>query len=302
MHLALLTALAAALAGCGGEAQPPAGSDGAGREPPSAGTPRVFVSILPQADFVERLAGGRVRVEVLVRPGQTPETYSPTPRQMARLAEARVFFTAGVPFEEALIPRIRASMKNLTVVDTLEGLRLREMEGEHEHAAGDHHHGDKDPHVWLDPLLVRRQAETIRDALIALDPAGAGEYRANCAKLQEDLETLHAELTAALAPLRGREILVFHPAYGYFCAAYGLKQTAVEVEGKAPGARQLAAIIERARAGGVKAIFVQPQFSQKTAATVASGIGASLVTMDPLARDYFANMRQMARRVGEALK
>jgi zinc transport system substrate-binding protein len=277
--------------------------DGGGRA--TDGRLPVFVSILPQAFFVERVGGDRVRVDVLVQPGQSPATYSPTPRQLADLARARALFSAGVPFEAGLLPRVRASLPGLRVVDTLSGIEVRTMAAGHQcdgHGDHRHDHGAGDPHVWLDPMLVKRQARTIRDALGELDPKGQAGFEANCAAFEKELDALHAELTAALAPLRGREIFVFHPAYGYFCAAYGLKQVAVEVEGKAPGARQLARLIDSAQQRGVRVIFVQPQFSRKSARSVAAAIGGAVVDMDPLARDYLANMREMASRIKAALK
>ena len=296
--LIALTALAAC--GCG---------DGDRR--PADGRLRVFVSILPQAHFVEKVGGDRVSVEVLVEPGQSPATYSPSPQQMARLADSQVLFSAGVPFENALLPRIRASIPGLKIVDTLSGIRVRTMVAEHKRSGhGDHGHdhghvhreGERDPHVWLDPRLVSKQARTIRDALSRLDPEGREAFDANCTAFQKELDALHAELAATLAPLKGREIFVFHPAYGYFCEAYGLKQTAVELEGKAPNARELAALIESAKKSNVKVIFVQPQFSTRSAASVARSIGGAVVPMGPLARDYVRNMRDMAARIKAALK
>jgi zinc transport system substrate-binding protein len=94
---------------------------------------------------------------------------------------------------------------------------------------------------------------------------------------------------------------VYHPAFGYFADAYGLKQVPVEVEGKEPSARQLAAFIERAKAAGAKVIFVQPQFSTKSAEAVARSIGGAVVPMDPLATDYLANLERTAEKTAEAL-
>jgi zinc transport system substrate-binding protein len=285
----LLAALGLLAAGCGnGSAPSPDGKPG---------KLKVFVSILPLAYFVERVGGQRVEVDVLVRPGQSPATYSPTPGQMAKLGGARALFVVGVPFEAALLPRIRSNMKRLRIVDTRKGIKLREADGD-----ADHDHGKHDPHVWLSPPLARQQVTTIAAALSALDPAGKDEYERNRARFAGELDALHAELSAALAPLKGKEIFVFHPSYGYFCAAYGLKQVAVEFEGKSPSPRHLAELIKEARKRGVKVIFAQPQFSQKSAGTVAKAIGGAVVIMDPLARDYMKNMRDMAASVKKALK
>ncbi len=274
---------------------------------PADGRIRTFVSILPHACFVEKIGGDRVRVRVLVEPGQSPATYSPTPQQVARLAESQLLFSAGVPFEESLLPKIRSSLPKLKIIDTLAGIETRTMlvehkcsgKGDHDHT---HHKGEKDPHVWLSPLLVKKQARTICNALSELDPEKKGTFEANCTAVEKELDALHAELTATLAPLKGREVFVFHPAYGYFCEAYGLKQTAVEVEGKAPSAKQLAELIDSAKKRNVKVIFVQPQFSTRSAKSVAGAIGGAVVPMDPLARNYLKNMKDMAAKVKKALK
>jgi len=105
-------------------------------------------------------------------------------------------------------------------------------------------------------------------------------------------------VTADLAHPR---FLVFHPAFGYFASAYGLRQVAIEEEGKAPGPARLAAVIEAAKADGIKVVFVEPQFSSSAARTIASAIGGEVVVIDPLAADWPAGMQAIARAFGEAL-
>jgi zinc transport system substrate-binding protein len=267
---------------------------GAAAQAPEQGI-RVFVSILPQVTFVKEVGGDRVIVEALVRPGQDPHTFEPTGQQMARLARAAVFFRIGVPFENALIPRIQGSTRNLLIVDTQAGIPLRPLNEEAEHGEG-----GPDPHTWMSPLLVKRQAQTIRDALAELDPAGKQSYQANYERFAAELEALHQEIAAALAPFRGKDLFVYHAAYGYFADEFGLRQVAVEIGGAQPSARQLAGLIDRARQEGVKVIFVQPQFSPKGAETLAESIGGAVVPLDPLAEDYLGNMREMTRRIRQA--
>ncbi|MCJ7602600.1 MAG: zinc ABC transporter substrate-binding protein [Desulfobulbaceae bacterium] len=261
----------------------------------------VFVSILPQAFFVEKIGGERVEVDVLVQPGQSPHTYAPTPRQMGRLAEARVYFRIGVAFENAFIPKLENSMPGVPIVDTRQGIDLGKITG---HDGEDNHddHGEElDPHIWLDPLLVKKQAEIIKDTLAQLDPDGQPLYEKNFAAFITDLDALHARLTKALAPLYGKSFFVFHPAFGYFAKAYGLKQIAVQTGGNAPSARHLASLIESAKKNGVRVLFVQPQFSQKSAETVARAINGVVVALDPLAGDYFTNMARIAEALEKAL-
>jgi len=279
---------------------------------PPPGPIRVAVSILPQAYFVERVGGSRVQVQVLVGPGQSPHAFEPTPRQLEDLSRAQVYFRVGIDFEEALVPRIEQMFRSVRIVDTRKDIPLRTMTAaethadpgrdEHAHEPGEPRAGRPDPHIWLNPLYVKTQAETICDALGKLDPAQADEFRKNLAAFQADLDRVHAQIADTLAPLRGREIFVFHPAFGYFTDAYGLKQVPVEIEGKEPTARELTRLIGRARAAGVKVIFVQPQFSPKSAAAVAETIGGAVVPMDDLPRDYLKNLEDMAAKVRAAVE
>jgi len=285
-----------------------------GEEENGQGPLSVFVSILPQAFFVERIAGQRVRVEVMVKPGQDPHTFEPTPKQMARLAEADVFFRIGVEFENTLMPRIESTMKGLTVVDCREGIRLRQMDA-HEHDAeeqeaeeyaGEGHLGGEqegtDPHVWLSVRNAIRIAATIHEALVRLDPEGRDIYDRGYGQLVEELEALDRRIAEILAPVKGEPFFVFHPSFGYFADEYGLEQIAVETGGAEPSARQLARLIEEAGSSDVRVIFIQPQFSHKSAGTIAAEIGAAVVPIDPLARDYIENLEKMARAVEEGLR
>jgi len=275
------------------------------------GTLSIFVSILPQAYFVERIGAERVTVEVMVKPGQDPHTFEPTPQQMARLAEADVFFRIGVEFENTLIPRIQSTMKELVVVDCREGIRLRQMEahgvdGEEQEKVGAGHeegeHEGTDPHIWLSVRNAILLSGTMHEALVRLDPEGKEIYDRGYRGLVKDLEALDRRIARILEPVKGEPLFVFHPSFGYFADDYGLKQIAVETGGAEPSARQLARLIAEAESSGVRVIFVQPQFSRKSAETIASEIGATVVPIDPLARDYIDNLEKMARAVEEGLR
>jgi zinc transport system substrate-binding protein len=258
----------------------------------------VFVSILPQAYFVERVGGDLVDVEVLVGSGHSPATYEPTPRQMVRLSNARLFFTSGVPFEKHLISRIGVTVGNISVVDIngtpIELGGLGEPAGDSSHDHGIHGHGDLDPHIWLDPNLVKLHAVSICGVLASADPEHSEFYEQNLMAFQADLDTLDRRISERLAPFRGRSFYVFHPAFGHFAKAYGLHQVAIEEDGKEPSARRLADLIDQADRDNVRVIIVQEQFSTSQAEAIAEAVGARIVKLDPLARDYLANMESIA--------
>ncbi len=262
----------------------------------------VFVSIQPQAFVVERIGGERVTVSVLVPPGRNPATFCPSPVKMARLSRSKIFFRVGVPFEEAILPKIENAGDNLRIVDTRHGISLRKMTHAAVGTSAGKKEGGRDPHFWLNPLLVKKQAQTVTNALCRADPDHCREYRANCRALEKDLDALHRRIKAILKPVRGEPFFVFHPAFGYFADAYGLRQLAVEVEGKAPRGRQLAELIRLAGEKQGRVIFVQPQFDAAAAEKIAQAIDGKVVSLNPLAKNYMKNLEQMAIKIKKALK
>ena len=263
--------------------------------------PLVFVSVLPLAWFVEQVGGEHVVVESLVGPGQNPAVYDPTPRQITRLAGADLFVRVGVPYETGWMPRLVTVNPAMRVIDARDDLPLLPLPL-HDHGTAGGSRNDVDPHVWTDPRLGIRIAARIRDALAGIDPAGAARYAANFDALSMQLEALDAEIRQRLSGIGHRTFLVFHPALGYYAAAYGLHQVAIEQLGKEPGPQALAGVIELARGENIRAILVQRQFSTKSAEAVAAALGARVAVVDPLAGDYPAGLRQVTDVLAEALR
>jgi len=266
---------------------------------------RVVVSVLPLKTFVERVGRDRVQVDVMVPPGRSPATYDPSPRQVATLVDADLYVRVGVPFEAAWMRRFQGANPALSVLDLRDGINLRPLPAHH-HAA----HGElasqaahaeagssgeaMDSHLWTSPRLVRVMARHIAERLAELDPSHAKDYAANQRAFDAELAALDRWLTERLANLDDRRFLVFHPAWGYFAADYRLEQVPIEHEGKAPGARRLAALVDQARDAGIRVVFVQPQFDRRAAEQLAKAIGGKVVVIDPLSADYIANMRRVA--------
>ena len=253
----------------------------------------VFVSIPPQAFLVESLAGDSVEVAVLLPPGASPATYEPTPKQMAALDRSQLYLQIGAPFEAPVLAKISELMPDLRVVDCRAGVELVPIEGD----GHGHGFGLLDPHIWLDPHRMKTIAATTAEALQALLPDESPAIEQRLAALLEAIDATDARVGRALAPLAGHTLLVFHPAYGYFTRRYGLVQRAVEVDGKAPSARRLAMVVDDLQQQSVTALFVQPQFSRSAAERVANALDCELVVLDPLARNYLANLETMADRI-----
>jgi zinc transport system substrate-binding protein len=274
----------------------------------SAGTDavRAFVSIAPQKYFVERIGGGRVAVSVLVPSGADPHTYEPKPQQMAGLARSDVYFSIGIDFERVWLKRIAGTHPQMRIVPTDAGIEKILMPG-HRHspkkaggrAKDQHHHhkGSADPHVWLAPAPVKIQAGHIRDALISIDPHNRMLYQANYEGFLKEINGLDAEIKAMFSGREGMPFLVFHPSWGYFAQAFGIEQVPIEIEGKDPKPAQLQTIIKRARERRIRVVFVQPQFSAKSAEMISRAIDGRVVYVDPLAEEWSLNMRAVARKL-----
>lgn len=274
----------------------------------------VFADIGPVANLAREIGGQRVEVSVLVPPGRDPHTFEPTPRQMAKLSAARLFLNLDLPFARRMLLKLKSANPKLQVVEVSAGIKRipLESEGEEHVVERDHepksrethgHHGEElDPHIWLDPQHAAKMAENLAQAFSQADPPGRDFYQANLKRVQVRLTALNLELRKILKPYHGREFFVFHPALGYLAQAYGLKQVAVQAGGKEPGAKRLARLIQRAKDKGVRIIFVEPQFPQDTAQTLARAISGAVVVVDPLAQDFPANLESLAENLAQALK
>jgi len=273
----------------------------------------IFVSVLPQKYFVERIAGDRAQVHVMVLPGHNPATYEPTPSQMKDISKADIYFRIGVPFEETWMKKIVQLNPGLLIIDTREGVPLRPMdsfitlqekmhsgharENQEEH---DHSH-QMDPHIWLSPELVKIQAQTICNTLQKFDTANSDYYNKNLQIFLEDLTSLQQYFNEHLSHLKHKDFLVFHPSWGYLADEFVMTQIPIQIEGKSPTPKQLAEIIGFAHKKNIRIVFVQAQFSTSAAQTVAQAIGGKVESIDPLAEDYLENMRTIADTFREVL-
>lgn len=271
--------------------------------------PTVFVSILPQKFIVQQISGDRLNVEVMVRPGASPATYEPKASQMRKLAAAQAYFAIGVPFENGWLGKISGVNAAMRIVHTDEAItKLAMAKHLHDDRASQHHtdrsDGDTglDPHIWLSPSLVKKQALVTAVVLGKMFPLEAHFFQQNLEIFLGRIDILHSELEHILKDQEGAEFMVFHPSWGYFARDYGLHQVAIEIEGKNPKPAQLSELIEHARERNIRILFAQPQFSAKSARVIAREIGGQVILIDPLAEDWLANMHQVAKTFSTNLK
>lgn len=283
-----------------------------GARPPAGGPEHlsVAVSVPPQAYFVERIGGRRVKAEVMVPTGQSHVDYPLSPRQMAALSNADLYVLVGHPsfaFETRYVAPFLDRHPEIRTVDMAHGMELIEEdvhgeahEAESAEPAEQHGEGPGDPHVWVAPGEVEVAARNIAAALVARDPAHRAEYEANLAAFLADIRSLDGRIRACLARGRSRSFMVYHPSWGYLARQYGLTQIAIESEGKEPSARRLIGLIEKARREDVRVLFVQGGFPRQSARVIADAVGGRVVTADPQEYDWMANLERVACVFAEA--
>jgi zinc transport system substrate-binding protein len=267
------------------------------------------VSILPQAYFVERIAGDLVDVNVMVGPGEEPHTFEPKPEQMKALNNSLAFFSIGIEYEDNWIPKFSDVNPDLLIVDSTAGIQRIEMLTGHSHEEEsevmeeDHDHDhNMDPHVWLSPANGKIIAENIFLTLADLLPVHKQTFNENFQALISDIDALDAAITQSLDSIEQRTFMVFHPAWGYFAAQYNLEQVAVQVGGQDPSPVELSELVKLARKEGIRFIFIQPTFSANSVEALSVEIGAEIALVDPLARNWLENLENVAQAFSAALK
>lgn len=264
--------------------------------PPAAPqeTPLVLVTVAPHRYLVKRIAGGTVDVEVIVPPTANVHTFEPSPKQMLRAGRAEIWFRIGEFFEAQLAQVLKSHHPSLTLVDLRQNLDL--IYADDAHATCCHHEGGADLHFWLSPKQLMIQARNVASQLSARYPEHAAAYEQALQSHLRELEELDKQLALLFLPLRGRTLLVTHPAYGYLCRDYGLHQLTVEVEGKEPTPKQLSQLIRKSHELHIHTLFTQVQYPQKIAERVLQELGprAKMVMLDPYAEDYMINIRTIA--------
>jgi zinc transport system substrate-binding protein len=254
---------------------------------------RVFVSIPPQKFLAQRIGRERVDVRVMLEPGYSPETFDPTPRRMADVAGADLYFGIGVPFENAWLPKLRRQNPGLRVVECC-------GQGDAAGADGGAEHGD--PHVWVNPMSFMAAAHGISRALGARDAIRKGIYARNYRELSAELVMLRRDLRFLLRKRRIDEFIISHAALGPLADEFGLKQIAMETGGREMGPEALASLAALGRQLKIRHVFALPQHGQAQARALARELGAELVQIDPLAENYLDNMREIGRKLGAALQ
>jgi zinc/manganese transport system substrate-binding protein len=241
----------------------------------SGGRLKVIASFSILGDLVRNVGGDRLDVATLVGPNSNAHVYAPSPADAKKVADAAVVFVNGLGFEGWLERLVKASGTKAPIVVATTGIKPLERAGAH-----DHDHGRADPHAWQSVANARIYVGNIRDALIAIDPAGKAGYEANAAAYLAKLDALDREVRETLAkvPPERRRVVTSHDAFGYFQNAYGIRFTApqgVSTEAEA-SAKDVAAIISAVRQQKAAAVFLENVTDPRLVRQIADETGARI--------------------------
>ncbi|MES2819245.1 MAG: zinc ABC transporter substrate-binding protein [Pseudomonadota bacterium] len=282
---------------------------------------RLLTSIKPLQLIAAAVQDGVGQPEVLLPPGASPHHYALRPSDVRRVREIELLYWVG-PDLESFLPRVlQGRDKPSLAVQTLPGLTLRHFGEEHEEheakneqaparEADEHDHahrpGSLDAHLWLLPANARVIATRMAADLSALDPANTARYQANLHAFGERLQALDRRLQPRLDAVAGKPYFVFHQAYDYFEAAYGLQHAGVfsmaaEVQ---PGVRHVATMRRQLQAAGPTCVFSEPPLRPRLADTLSAGLPVTLAELDAMGGNLPVSARgyeQLLERLGNDL-
>lgn len=260
--------------------------------PDNNGKPVIAVSIPPEASFVSAVAGDTVNVVTMIPAGNSPSNYEPTPMLKEQFAKAAIYFPIGVPTEQNNILPYVSDNTGVVFLNDAAAEKYEELLLD----------GERDPHIWLSPKRVETMISAIEEELSALMPENSQFYAANAAAYIEQLQELDQKLTSALADFSNRKFIVFHPAFGYLAADYGLEMYALEEEGKEATAAHMQEMIDLAKKENIKVIFYQAEIDSHQSEAFAEELGGKTVMLDPLSENYIENMKLMVETIIEVME
>ncbi len=248
----------------------------------------VAVGIVPEAAFVEQVAGDLVEVITLIPPGNSPANYEPSAAEMQALSNAKIYFTLQMPTEQTnILPHVEDYNEDLIIVD----LRAS-VNAVYAPRIVDEASGAIDPHLWLSPKRAIVMVQTIADELSLIDESNREVYQQNASDYIAQIEALDADIKDSLNGLPDRSFIIYHAAYGYFADDYNLKMVSIETENKEASATDMQYVVDYALEHDIHTVFYQDEFDDTQAQTIAEGIEGSVVKTAPLSYDYIQNLEE----------
>jgi len=267
---------------------------------------QITASFYPVYFLSKEIAGDKADVFNVTPAGAEPHDYEPTAQDMAKMENSKMIVLNGGGLE-AWADNVKQNFGNKAVI-VVAGAGLTNK------ATIENGEQKTDPHIWLDPVLVKEMANRILDGFIQIDPLNKDYYRTNAEALILRLENLDNEYRQGLADCKSRDIITSHSAFGYLAAAYGLNQVSVTglSPDEEPSVQQLAEVAKFAKDNNIKYIFYESLISPKLSETIANEVGAKTLVLNPLeglsseevsqGKDYFTEMENNLSNLKTALE
>jgi zinc transport system substrate-binding protein len=255
----------------------------------------VAVSIGPEVEFVKAVGGDKVNVNLMVPSGSDPHTYEPLPSQLSQVSNAKMYAEVGTPveFETNYMDKIKSANPNMLIVNCSQGIKLIPNTAENES-------DEMDPHDWVDPKNAKIMVNNIYQGLVQVDPADKAYFQKNRDQYLQKLDELNKNTTKLLKGKQGTNILIFHPAFGYYCKDYNLTQVAVMVNDEEPSPQRIVTLVNIAEKDNIKIMFSEPQYDPKYMQSIASQVGGQVLSVNDLDENYLQNMENVAKAFSEA--
>ena len=256
----------------------------------NSGKKIITVSIPPFKYFINAIGGEDFSVNIMVPAGANPHIYEPFPDQIANLRKSVAYVSDGyLGFEMTWLDRFYETNREMKKLSLGQNIDLIKPVG---HSDSEHVEG-ADPHYWVSPRCALVMASAVKSLLIDINPDKREKYELNYAILVKSIDDLDKKARELFSEYQNKPFMIFHPTLGYLARDYGLKEIAVENEGKEPTPSSLKELIDAGKAENIRVIFIQREYDIKNARTIASETGAVLETIDPLSENWAASVQQI---------
>lgn len=248
----------------------------------------VATSVVPQSEFVEKIGKEKIVTITMIPPGSN-HNYDPSPKQLECLSKAKIYImlNSGEPFEDKYMETFRQINSKMKIINSSENIPLIIINNK------------KDPHIWLSPKMAIIMVENIFNGLACIDPINYEYYKSNKDIYVLELDNLDKKIESILSSKKNKIFIVYHPAWSYFARDYNLVQVPIELEGKEPTPKNMNKLISEAKENNIKVVFVQEQMSSKVAKTIASEINGTVISLNPLSKNYIENMEYMINVIAD---
>lgn len=253
--------------------------------------PDLLTTIAPYKYFIDRLTEHSLEVKNLVPEASDPHGYEPSAKELVALFSAKAWFLIGEPFEDHFLPILKRNNPKIRAVKLYDQLQTLELKCPH-------HHHVEDLHFWMSPQKMQSQVTLIAEELKQLFPEKSEQIARNLELINDDFKSLDSHFKSKLKELNTSHLLVSHPAFGYFCEDYHLKQMALENETQDPSPKELSELLNQIQKQNIHRIYVQKQHNYKMAQLVSESLNLEMVEINPYAENYFENLHDFADHLG----